>query len=368
MDTFNDERRAYQFYVNPLGVQMDSIYDDTTGREDESWNAIWDSAGQITATGFMAEMAIPLKQLRFTPSQSGQTWGIDFARYYPRDYETKIVSNPQDRDISCYLCQIRKADGFADLQQSRNLEVIPTLTAISTERRDPAGSGEWVAGDVDPEAGANVRWGITQDMYLNATINPDFSQVEADAAQLAINNTFSLFFPERRTFFLDGADYFDTAQNLVHTRNIAEPDFGAKLTGKSNGHTYGLLSARDNRTSFLMPRSLGSSVASLGETQSDVTIGRYRYDIFNNSTIGALVTDRRADGYNNTVLSLDAILRLSNSDTVTIQTMRSATDYPDQIQQRYNQQASLDDNYHFCRVPPQRCALGCLGGLLGRGR
>ena len=345
LDTFNDERRAFEFFANPFGVQADAIQDDVNDEEDDSWNAIWDSAGQINEEGYVVEMAIPVKQLRFTPSEDNQTWGIDLVRYYPRDRGTRIANNRRDRNISCYICQLSKADGFANLTRSRNLQVIPTLTSTAVENRNPA-LGNWDRESIDPEASLDVRWGITQDLYLNATLNPDFSQVEADSAQLDINNTFSLFFPERRTFFLDGADYFDTFERLVYTRNIADPDYGVKLTGKSNGHTYALLTANDVSTSFLMPRSLGSNIATLGDVESEVAIGRYRFDIFENSTIGALVTDRRADGYSNTVSSIDAVLRPSDRDVLTVQTMRSSSDYPTLIQGRYGQAASMSDSSH----------------------
>jgi len=346
LDTFNDERRAYQFYANPLGIQADSIRDDLNRREDGSWNAIWDSAGQITEQGYMVEMAIPFKQLRFSPSQQDQLWGLDLVRNYPRDRRNRISIAGRDRDISCYLCQLGKAEGFAELERSRNLEIIPTVTATAVHSRDPHGGAGWQRDDIDPDGGVDVRWGINQDLYLNATINPDFSQVEADSAQLDINNTFSLFFPERRTFFLDGADYFNSAQNVVHTRNIADPSFGAKLTGKSGDHSFGLLTARDETTSFLIPGNLGSRVASLADLESDVAIARYRYDVYGNSSIGALVTDRRGDGYSNTVTSLDAVLRPTNSDSITIQTMRSSSDYPTQIRSRYSQDPHLSDSFH----------------------
>ena len=342
LDTFNDERRAFEFFANPYGVQADAIQDDVNNDEDESWNAIWDSAGQINEEGYVVEMAIPMKQLRFTPSENSQTWGIDLVRFYPRDRGTRIANNPRDRNISCYICQISKADGFANLTRSRNLEVIPTVTSTAVENRNPA-MGGWNSESIDAEGSLDVRWGISQDLYLNATLNPDFSQVEADSAQLDINNTFSLFFPERRTFFLDGADYFDTFERLVHTRNISDPDYGLKLTGKSGGHTYALLTANDVNTSFLIPRSLGSSVASLGEIESNVAIGRYRFDIFENSTIGALITDRRADGYNNTVSSVDAVLRPTDQDSISIQSMHSSSEYPILIQGQYGQAASLSD-------------------------
>ena len=345
LDTFNDERRAFGFYVNPLGVQMDSIHDDVNQREDESWNGIWDSVGQITENGYTVEVSIPLKQLRFAETDSIQTWGVEILRQYPRDRVTMISSQEMDRDVSCYLCQISKMQGFDDLEPTRNLEIIPTVTALSIENRDPI-IDDWEREDFDPEGSLDVRWGITQDIYLNATINPDFSQVEADSTRLDVNNTFSLFFPERRTFFLDGADYFDTYENLVHTRNIASPEYGLKLTGKTGDHTYGLVAANDETTSFIIPKSLSSRIASIKDMKSKVAIGRYRMDLFENSTIGALVTDRRGSGYNNTVVSIDASLRPTDSDTISIQSMYSSSDYPLMIQDQYSQESSISDHSH----------------------
>lgn len=343
LDTFNDERRAYEFFVNPFGIQGDAVFSDVTRREDMSWNGIWESAGQITDQGYVVELAIPLKQLRFSANDSLQTWGIHFIRSYPRNRYERISNTQNDYDIACFICQFRKIEGFADLQPSRNLEVIPTLTTTAIENRDPAAGG-WDSENVDPEGSLDIRWGITQDLYLNATLNPDFSQVEADSAQLDINNTFSLFFPERRTFFLDGADYFDTFQNLVHTRNISDPDYGLKLTGKSGDHSYGIMTANDQSTSFLIPGSLGSKVASLGEEQSNVAIGRYRHDIFDNSTIGALFTDRSGDDYSNQLVSIDTVLRPTDQDTVSIQGMYSRSEYPTLIQELYSQKPSISDS------------------------
>ena len=342
LDTFNDERRAFEFLVNPFGVQMDAIYDDVNQREDESWNAIWDSVGQITESGYTVELAIPLKQLRFSETESVQVWGIDFYRHYPRDRSTSIHSQRIDWNISCYLCQISKLEGFQNLEQSRNLEVIPTITSSSSESRNPE-VGDWER-ENNSQGSLDLRWGISQDTYLNATINPDFSQVEADSLQLDVNNTFSLFFPERRTFFLDGADYFDTYENLVHTRNIASPEYGLKLTGKTNQNTYGLVAANDETTNFIIPRSLSSRVASIEGLESKVAIGRYRRDIFENSTLGALVTDRRGKNYSNTVLSLDSTLRPTAQDTISIQAMHSASEYPNYIQREHQQEAELNDN------------------------
>jgi hypothetical protein len=343
LDTFNDERRAFEFFVNPLGIQMDMTQDDVAGIEDDSWNAIWDSAGQITATGFVVEMKIPLKQMRVASGLPLQTWGVDFLRFYPRDVRHRLSNNAWDYDTSCYLCQLKKAQGFPDLQQRTNLQLIPTLTAQASETRPRPALDPWTRHDAEFDAGMDLRWGINEDVILNATLNPDFSQVEADNPQLDVNNTFTLFFEERREFFLDGAEYFNTFENLVHTRNIQDPDYGLKLTGKSGSHSYGLLAANDLRTNFILPGNLGSRVAVLDATKSDNLALRYRYDYGRTLTLGTLFTRRDAEDYVNDMLSADLNWRLNDSDRIQAQMMYSDTDNPLSIQSAYGLAATQSD-------------------------
>ena len=346
LDTFNDERRAFEFFSNPLGVQMDLINDDVVRREDASWNAIWDSAGQITATGYTVEMKIPLKQLRFTGGLDKQTWGIDLLRFYPRDKRHRLSNNTMDYSVSCYLCQFNKIQGFSNLEENRNLQLVPTVTGSYARNRSFPFTTGWEE-EFTAEAGMDVRWGINQDIYLNATFNPDFSQVEADVAQLDINNTFSLFFPERRDFFLDGADYFNTEANLVHTRNISAPDYGAKITGKLEAHTLGVFFANDETTNFLMPGNQGSGVASLKDVESHNLALRYRYDINRNASVGLIGTGRLADGYHNLLGGIDGNLRIGDSDRITAQVLTTRTEYPRKIQNDYRQPAGLRDNAYL---------------------
>ncbi|MES3008727.1 MAG: DUF5916 domain-containing protein [Pseudomonadota bacterium] len=347
LDTFNDESRSFEFTVSPLGVQADSTTDDLSGSQDESWNALWDSAGRITDTGYMTEMAIPFKQLRFESGAQEKIWGVKFVRNYPRDRSYRFSDVVQDRNISCSVCQFAKATGFAGTQPGRNLEIIPTLTTTGVQSRPNPAVDSWSSTDADADAGVDVRWGINQDMVLNATLNPDFSQVEADAAQLDINNTFSLFFPERRTFFLDGADYFNSNLNLVHTRNIADPDYGMKLTGKSGRHSYGLMQANDTSTSFMIPTNESSRVATLGDIDSDVSVLRYRQDVLDNSSIGTILTHRNSADYSNTVAGVDGRLRLTGSDVISVQALRSQSEYPLAIQTRYGQADDLSDETYL---------------------
>ncbi|MDH3588721.1 MAG: carbohydrate binding family 9 domain-containing protein, partial [Gammaproteobacteria bacterium] len=206
IDTFNDERFAFEFFTNPFGAQMDLTNDDVNQNEDDSWDAIWNSAGRITKQGFEVEMAIPLQQLRFPRSEGRQTWGIDVLRFYPRSQRHRISNNKQDRGRDCYLCQLEKIRGFACAEPGRNLVIAPTLTINQSDTRSDV-TDPLVSGDADFEPGVDVRWGITPDLTLSATLNPDFSQVEADVAQLSVNEQFELFFPEKRPFFLEGADF-----------------------------------------------------------------------------------------------------------------------------------------------------------------
>ena len=351
LDTFNDERRAFKFFSTPLGVQMDTILDDVNGNEDASWNAIWDSMGSITETGFIVEMRIPLHQLRFPGGLEEQTWGIDLVRFYPRDDRHRWTMNYRDFDISCYLCQLTKARGFSGLQPKTNLQLIPTFTATKAEDRANPLTDDWNSNNGNTEAGLDLRWGISQDLYLNATFNPDFSQVEADQAQLNVNNTFALFFPERREFFLDGADYFNMSERIVNTRNIADPDYGFKLTGKKDANTYGVFATNDTRTNFLIPGTQSSRIASLGEdVESQNLVMRYRRDIgSNNSTLGVIATNRTADDYSNTLLGVDGNIRLGNSDRVNFLLMSTESEYPQKIQEEHDQKQSLDDQAYTIR-------------------
>lgn len=344
LDTFNDDARAFVFLVSPLGVQYDAINDDLTGNEDESWNALWESEGRITDTGYMVEMAIPFKQLRFPSGAQERSWGISFIRDYPRDRRYRFSNADISKNISCFVCQFRSASGFANIEPGRNIEVIPTLTSTMQQSRPNPALDPWGDRDQDTEAGIDLRWGINQDNYLNATINPDFSQVEADSAQLEINNTFSLYFPEKRTFFLDGADYFNTNLNVVHTRNIADPDYGVKLTGKAGNHSYGVMQLNDTSTSFLIPNNESSAVANLLNTESEVSVLRYRQDVLDRSSIGAVMTHREGGDYSNTVTGFDGRLRLSDSDVINAQFLHSQSKYPLAIQTRYGQNDSLSDN------------------------
>ncbi|MEJ2298627.1 MAG: DUF5916 domain-containing protein [Woeseiaceae bacterium] len=327
IDTYGDERRAFEFFVNPLGVQMDLTNDDVFKREDDSWDAIWDSAGIIGNEGYIVEIEIPLNQLRFPQVDGKQTWGIDLLRFYPRDHRYRLSNNPQDRNLNCYLCQLEKVQGLEGVKPSRDLEIVPTLTASQVSATDEPGIEPLQSGSTDAEVGVNVRWGISPDLTTNLAINPDFSQVEADVAQLDANNQFALFYPEKRPFFLEGADYFSTPVRAVFTRSVADPSIGAKLTGKRGNNTFGAFIAQDDRTDLIFPSATGSDSESLAQ-ENTALVGRYSRNFGDASALGALLTARVGDDYHNTVGGFDLRWKLTDQHRVQAQYLRSDTEYP----------------------------------------
>ena len=331
LDTFNDERRGFQFRLNPVGVQMDATFSELEGFEDFSWDAIWHSAALINEEGYIVEAAIPFSSLRFPRTEDIQTWGIMIFRSWPRSVRHRLRSSHTDRNIASLLNQTDKITGLQGISPGLNIEIVPTLSALRTDRRvGGLTSGSIQNGKVDTDPGVTMKWGITPNLILNGTLNPDFSQVEADVAQLDVNTRFSLFFPERRPFFLESADFFVTPMNAVFTRTIADPSTGLKLTGKEGRHAIGVFSARDRINNLIFPANQGNRNGSYYQNVT-TTVLRHRYDLGSNSTIGLLYTGREATGYHNRVYGADGFLRISNTNTVNLQFLRSNTAYPDSV-------------------------------------
>ncbi len=336
LDTFNDERRGVQLYANPLGVQMDSFIDDVSGEETESWDAIWDSAGRITETGYEVEMAIPFHQLRFPKGQGSQIWGVDLLRFYPRGDRHRLSSQPMDRDVSCYLCQISKMQGFGGIDPGRSLEINPTLVSGRTDTRADFPRGGFEEGSVDTDPGLTVVWGVTPNLSLSGTLNPDFSQVEADVAQLDVNNQFTLFFPERRPFFLEGADFFNTRFNAVFTRNVSDPSWGVKLTGKQGKNGVGVFAAQDEVTNLLFPGSQGSDAESFAFETRDAAL-RYRRDFGQSSAVGGVFTAREGGDFSSYLGGFDGRYRVNDKDAISFQALGSQTEYPAAVAEEFEQ-------------------------------
>lgn len=330
MDSFGDQRRAFEFLVNPLGVQMDTVLTEVAGggtTTDSTWDALWQSAGRITARGYEVEVAIPFTSLRFARGGGIQRWGFQAVRHYPRKFSYFFRTAPWERSRGCTLCESLVLVGFSQASPGRNLELAPTLAARWRDRAPPEAEGRLRHGSIRAEPGLSARWGITPNLSLNAAVNPDFSQVEADAAQLDVNVRFALFYAEKRPFFLEGGDLFKTPVNVVYSRTVADPRFGLKLTGKEARHALGVLVTQDARTNLLLPGNQASRLVSLDQRTTD-TVLRYRRDLGARSTLGALVTDRRGGEYASSVLGVDGHLSPASGESVDLQLLRSTTRYP----------------------------------------
>ncbi len=344
IDSYNDQRTAYRFMVNALGVQIDGIESEVTKKQSDSWDGIWSSFGKITDNGFVVEMALPLRMLNFKDNLAVQNWGIELLRFYPREQFLRLSNIYLDRADNCEICQLVTAQGFAGAKQSDNLTITPAI--VSSADQLLSSNKNW-QDKKNTELSLDVRWGVTPDILLNATINPDFSTVETDTAKLDINNNFALFFAEKRLFFLDNADYFDSNYNLIYTRNINAPNYGAKLTGRQNDHSLGVFLTDDKSTNILIPGNRSSSFATI-KSSSKAAALRYRYNYNKDITFGWVSTLRTAKDYQNQVHGFDARFRLSTTDVVKFQNLYSNTQYPSNLFEQF----CRSDNAKDCAKIP----------------
>ena len=327
-DPFLDQQRAYVFTVNGYGVQGDAIL--RAGalgggrfgvpRGDASWDVLFDTAARIVGDGFVAEMAIPFKSLRYPQREAGSPhqWGLQIARTIGGKDEADVWS-PTSRAIAGFLPQMGLLDGMTDLSRSHNLEILPTVTATRFGALDRA-TGRFDEGDLSPEGGVNVKYGVTSNLTADVTFNPDFSQIESDLPQIEVNQRFALFYPELRPFFLEGAEIFDIRAPItaVHTRTIVDPEYGAKLTGKVGRTTLGLMYAND-----AAPGNVDDRTDPAFRQAAHTLVGRARYDLYAESHVGAVFTDRELlDGYSR-LAGVDSNFRLGDTHAVAFRAMET---------------------------------------------
>ena len=330
LDPFLGQQRAYSFDVNAYGVQGDGILNAGGGgdgrgprggtaipRADRSWDALFESGAQIVPDGYTAEMAIPLKSLRYPRRPEGEThrWGLQIVREIKGKDQETIVWAPMSRAESGFYSQMGVLDGMTGLSTTRNLEVLPTFTAIQYGEIDPtqnAGPG-FVNQDMEPDAGVNVKYGVTSNLTADFTLNPDFSQIESDRPQIEVNQRFPLFFQELRPFFVEGSEIFEVSApvTVVHTRTIVDPDYGAKLSGKVGRLSFGVLAAND-----AAPGRVDDPADPSFERKAQTYIGRGKFEVSSESYIGAVVTDREFLGSNSRLAGLDGNLRLGSTRIV----------------------------------------------------
>jgi hypothetical protein len=326
VDSRGDRRSAQEFRVNPRGIQGDAVFNDANGNEDFSPDFYYDTAGTITEAGWQAELRIPLSSLRY-PKADPQKWGIIIWRNYPRDRRYAIYSSPQPRGANCVICRSRELTDVSGLPSSSHLVAAPYASAQDVARAAETG-GPLANEPTEKNVGLDVKWNPSADTALDATVNPDFSQVEADVAQIAVNNRFALFFPEKRPFFLEGIDLFDTPIQAVYTRTITSPRWGGRATGKLGASSYTLLLAQDRGGGSVTLPGPSSSDLAPQDFRSLVGIARVRRD-FGGSFVGLLYTGREVEGgTHNHVVGPDFQWRPNQKEKVTGQLLLSDTKTP----------------------------------------
>jgi Domain of unknown function (DUF5916) len=327
LDTRNDGRTAVMMLVNPSNIQYDALTSDASG-EDSSYDLFWDSATRITDRGWTLEIRVPFSSLRYDKADP-QTWGVLLYRNRPRDFRYQMFSSRLPRDSNCFICNERKIVGLTGLPGGNHLVLAPYGT--SRQPWLPAGTlGSSLESEpVEWDGGLDAKWTPNADTALDATINPDFSQIESDVAQIATNERFALFFPERRPFFLEGLDLFSTPIQAVYTRTITSPRWGLRSTGELLDTAYTLLVTQDRGGGSVIIPGPESSRLAPQNFASTVVVGRARHDL-GRSFVSFLLTGREIEGGgHNRVAGPDFQWRPTEADTVTGQLLASDSRTPE---------------------------------------
>ncbi|MBZ5504985.1 MAG: carbohydrate binding family 9 domain-containing protein [Acidobacteriia bacterium] len=286
LDTFHDHRHAYMFYTNPYGIQQDGLWAENGG-PDNSFDTVWHTTTKITGNGYMVIIEVPFKSLRFRPTAS-VSWGIILIRVIPRNSEHSFFPQNTNR-VQGMLTQEGTLNGFQEISPGRNLQFIPytSLGAFrALDERDPAGD-RFTGKHLQPKAGLDSKVVIKDSLVLDTTINPDFGQIESDDPQVTVNQRFEVFFPEKRPFFQENSNFFQTPLQLVFTRRIGDPLYGVRLTGKAGPWAIGTMLAND--------RSPGKSVIGtdpLSGENAYFGILRVNRELGKNNSVGVIYTDR----------------------------------------------------------------------------
>src|SRR6266705_2444125 len=307
LGTFHDGKQALMFAVNPLGVQGDGslieganvtasgfIGGAVVGREqpDLSPDYVFQSRGRVTAWGYEVEVRIPFKSLRYQPKQP-QDWSLNIVRQIKHSgFEDSWF--PARRANATFIGQSGNLIGLSGMHRGLVVDINPEATGKATGA--PTASG-YNYGRGNPQIGGNVRWGVSDNLNLNGTIKPDFSQVESDAGQLAFDPRQALFFSEKRPFFLEGSELFQVPQSLIYTRRIVQPVAAVKLTGNAGGTDIGFLSAVDQKFA-----------SASGDDNPIFNVVRAQRGLGHGSRIGLAYTDRIEGSDYNRVADIDGRL------------------------------------------------------------
>ena len=312
------------FRLNARGILADGSWNDQIGNEDFSPDFEYEGAAALfddaTGKGWTGEMRIPLTSLRM-PDPPPKEWTFIFFNSWTRDTRYRVANVPLPRDWSCMLCIAQAIELPEDMPRATGWSVTPQMTVSKLKDKD---SGTTLKDDSKIRAGVDAKWRITGDTIVDATFNPDFSQIEIDAPQLAANTQFALLFPEKRPFFLEGADLFDMPERAVYTRSFTDPKWGARITQRASTRDFTVLATRDEGGGFLLlPSAYSTGFAEQKGADSVVARGRMH---FNSTTVGGVATYRRDDdGRTNGVGGIDGIVRLDNDSRLRAQVLGSHT-------------------------------------------
>lgn len=316
IDTFNDQVSGYAFRSSPLGVQWDGRWLEVSKSPgfDSSYDAVWYTDGQLTDQGYQVLFTIPMRTLRF-PEASVQNWTIQFGREIRRNseqsYWPRYTSNIQGR-----LNQAGLATGITGVAPGRNIFLIPFLFSRDYEVFDDNAAA--FAGNRETELGVDAKFVFRDSLVLDATYNPDFSQVESDQSQVTVNQRFEVRYPERRPFFQENVDFFATEAALINTRKIVDPQRGFKFTGRQGDWGIGAMLIDDEAPG----QGLDASDPMSGEA-ADVTILRTFRDYGDQSRLGILYSNRKFGNIENSVYSFDSRYNINTNWTADLQVVSS---------------------------------------------
>jgi hypothetical protein len=319
LDPLNTRRSALFFRVNAFGILTDGHYDDKDRLRDYSPDFDFDAAASIDERGWSAEIRIPLSSLRYQPGVENP-WGYVVYRNLPRQQTARIASSPIPRGETCDLCYANVLDGIS-VESRRSLSVIPHIEY--TRLADELDASSRL------NSGVDVTWKPRENTVVDATVFPDFSQIEADVPQLTANTQFALAVIEKRPFFLEGIDLLTTQIPVVYTRAFADPDVGLRITDRSSRHEYTALALRDagGGGTVIEPGPLNSRVA-LQDFESTALVARNRV-LLDDKSLGMLASARfNDDGSHNVVIGADGTWTPSVADQITAQFLRSQTRNP----------------------------------------
>lgn len=318
LDTFHDRQRAYIFAANPLGVQLDGVKSE--GQDDDfGFDTVWESEGRLTPNGYVVRFTIPFKSLRFR-NDSVQNWGIALGRVIRRNNEEAYWPYITKR-VEGFVQQFATAQGMRRISPGRNVQVIGYSTlARAREFDDDLPAGPDFVREDDWRGGLDAKAVLRDAVTLDFAANPDFSQVESDDPQVTINERFDVFFPEKRPFFIENASYFQTPTNLFHSRNIADPQAGLRLTGKMGGWTVGALAIDDREPG----RDVDEDDPRFNE-RSFIGVASVRREFGEGSSLGAMLTSRDFGESSNRIASVHGRWRLGSNWVAQGQAMRSFT-------------------------------------------